>query len=112
MTATYYFFSLIAITVLLFLIAWFLPKIQKQATLSDLYSLSLLVLGDGFSLTQSDKFITIKKNNQKIALLTLDNQLKTGSRKLGDSVVINFKKLPSKTALEKRLIEDKIIIIN
>lgn len=112
MNATYYFFGLIGMTLLLFVIAWFLPKIQKQATLSDLYTLSLSVLGNGFSLIQSDKFITIKKNNQKIALLTLDKELSTGARKLGDSIVINFKKLPSKKLLEQYLINHKIIALN
>lgn len=112
MNATDYFFGLIAMTTLLFMIALLLPKFQKTHTLSDLHHLCQMVLGDEFKVTQSDRFITLSKHNQKVALLTLDKTLSNHSRKMGDGIVINFKKLPSKQLLEKTLLKEKIIHLN
>lgn len=126
MTATHYFFLLIAIFILLFVIALILPKIKGKhntslnnanstdnKALAKLFALCQeLLLPFDYQINVSDKYITLIKNNQKVALLTLDDKLNNHTRKMGDSVIINFKILPNKKALEQRLIQDKIIKLN
>lgn len=126
MTATHYFFLLIAIFILLFVIALILPKIKgkQNKPLNNANSTDNKALAQLFNVCQellspfdyrivlADNYITLIKNNQKVALLTLDDKLNNHTRKMGDSVIINFKTLPNKKALEQRLIQDKIIMMN
>lgn len=116
MNAFYYFFGLIGLTGLLFIIALFVPKFKQSKqtpnALAQLHALCQEILGDGYQFALSQKYITLIKNNQKIALLTLDSTLDTHSRKMGDSVILNFKKLPNKKTLEQLFIKEKIIQIN
>lgn len=112
MNATYYLVVLIAITITLFVIALLLPHIKAKKTPADLYHLCQLVLSDEFNLQLSNRFISITKNNQTVALLTLDDKLDNHTRKMGNSLIINFKTFPNQKSLEQRLIQDKIIILN
>ncbi len=47
--------------------------------------------------------ITVKRAGKKIALITLDKAKQTGSRKLGNVLVLNFRSLPNYQTVLKAL---------
>lgn len=126
MTATHWFFGLVGFTLILFLIAYFLPKNRPtlssktpshssqtdHSNLSSLLNLIHDLLDETYHVTLNERYISITKNHQKIALLTLDNQLSNGVRKMGDTLIINFNKLPSKQFLLTALKEQGIVHYN
>lgn len=116
MNAWYFVIAPIVILLILLIIALLLPKIgnrhQPNQNLDKLYALCQEVLGSNYQITQSEKYLTLIKNNQKIALITLDHKLDTHTRTLGNSLIMNFKQLPNKQVLEQAFLKEKIIQYN
>ncbi len=122
MTAFHYLLLLLGIGIGLFVIALFLPnKTSKSFTKNtpkDLskdklnYPLQSLFEQTNNILEQtsiqsklSERYITLLKNGKQIAMITLDNKLKTNHRKLNNVIIINFQKFPSKKQQEQKLLE-------
>lgn len=114
-----YFYGLLVLGVVLFGMAWLkgrhankqTPKSQaapdQQAALLALTN--KLLINSGVSAVHSGAYLSLSKHGKKCALLTLDANLKDGSRKMGDVVVINFRRLPSAATLKKALLYHHII---
>ncbi len=49
--------------------------------------------------TQKPNHLIVSKSGQKIAMITLDKKVAAGQRKLGDALVLNYHKIPSRDQL-------------
>lgn len=68
------------------------PALQKTARLIE------QSFAD-YRVTQKPNHLIVSKSGQKIAMITLDKKVAAGQRKLGDALVLNYHKSPSREQL-------------
>jgi len=68
------------------------PALQKTARLIEQSFADVRV-------TQKPNHLIVSKSGQKIAMITLDKKVAAGQRKLGDALVLNYHKIPSRDQL-------------
>ena len=78
---------------------------QKRPT-NDALQKTAVIIKQHFAeyrVTRRESHLMLSKKGKKIAMITIDNSLAAGQRRLGDVPVINYHRVPSRAQLDASL---------